>query len=745
MNKGFAGKGVGYWLLIAGMVFLQTAAWAQYPTAPGQQTYPQSFPSNGTNSNLPPGYVGPPLDSLQLDSANQNTKSNIKPDVKIVSPVRLFTHQPVESRLSFDIATLPYWDQNDTVRAFLQTLGTVSKPVNVFRDGVEQSLGESDLWRNPVTGRYQYNLWNVATQTLYYDTKTPFVNVHYTQGARKMTFIDVTVSRNITPLWNATVFYRRNRFTGEYRNAISDQSVLALNQNYHSPSRRYHVFGSLTYSDASDQINGGTPRLRSSNDYQVTDGITKDIYSVYTNPLTFFKGFGSPNLGDGQSVTLLRRAYVDQYYHLFGLNDSSRGPGRLTLRHTADYQFFYRRMRSYSGIDSAVARGQINPLFPSLIAWRDTIREAYRSADYGTGGEASYSLTGPFEVHVDGGLHYRRTEVWKDDSYFSQANVIQKVAGSVKWEGYEVWTRLQQQISNKFSPERTLRLGGQISPLPKTLNFRQRLADSASIGNDTGKPLETRHPLEIFGEYSFFDRNPSIWQRYLSGRPGTSNYASNPNLVNQKYTHARAGARWNFATPIRGKDTLQAHRLEVFGFISRVDQAIYYDSLLHPLQAGPGQGYTWVGVEANFRLRFFRKMYWETRVVAQQGSTPATDALRLYAQNVPRYYGKTSLYYDNRSLSIAAIFRLGVDVYFNADYTGQTFDPMSAEFYPGSYQVPGYFRADVYWAMQLSKTFIYLKLQNVADGFPYPGYYTTAFYPMMGRTFTLGLHWNFFD
>ena len=174
---------------------------------------------------------------------------------------------------------------------------------------------------------------------------------------------------------------------------------------------------------------------------------------------------------------------------------------------------------------------------------------------------------------------------------------------------------------------------------------------------------------------------------------------------------------------------------------------IYYDSEMQPLQAATGESISWVGAEVNFRTRLFWYIYTRGKVAVQQGTSSVTDntALSTYANNIPDVYGTLSFFYDNTSLSIADLMRIGIDIHAFNSYQGMTVDPVSGEFFPANYEVPGFARADAYFALRIKRTYAYLKVSNVGEGFPQPAYFTTPAYPMLQRTITIGVNWSFFD
>ena len=173
---------------------------------------------------------------------------------------------------------------------------------------------------------------------------------------------------------------------------------------------------------------------------------------------------------------------------------------------------------------------------------------------------------------------------------------------------------------------------------------------------------------------------------------------------------------------------------------------MYYDTKLRPLQADDGDNLNWVGVEAAGRLRLLRKFYVETHTSVQQGSSNSINPfLQWQAQNVPLILGKTSVFYDNSRVTFAERVRIGVDVYYNTAFIGQSIDVLSNEFFQTNYQVPGYGRIDAFAAMQIKGVYIYGKFTHANEGLLLGGYYTTPFYPMLERSFMLGVYWSFFN
>ena len=255
---------------------------------------------------------------------------------------------------------------------------------------------------------------------------------------------------------------------------------------------------------------------------------------------------------------------------------------------------------------------------------------------------------------------------------------------------------------------------------------------------------ERFRPLRLYGRAEVNDLNPSLFQTWF--RPDSSNaFQPDAGLKNQQFRSYRVGMAWRQAVPVLRGDTLLPNHAFVHGFLSRASRMITYDAGLKMHQAPDGAALTWYGAVVGFRYRFLRKLYLETEATFQQSRGSEDKFLSLYERYLPRISGKTSFFYDNRNLSIAGILRLGVDIYYHTAYVGQTVDPLSREFFPANYEIPGYARVDAFFATQIKRAYIYAKMIHINEGILMAGYYTTPFYPLLERTFTLGANWSFYD
>ncbi|AHM62515.1 hypothetical protein D770_21330 [Flammeovirgaceae bacterium 311] len=87
------------------------------------------------------------------------------------------------------------------------------------------------------SGFYVYDYWfNEPSEIRYYNTRSPYTGLFFSQGGNGRSWVDVTHSRNINPRWNAGVDFRR--ITAEQQIDPSPQS----NQRNQIVSTAYDIF-----------------------------------------------------------------------------------------------------------------------------------------------------------------------------------------------------------------------------------------------------------------------------------------------------------------------------------------------------------------------------------------------------------------------------------------------------------------------------------------------------------------------
>lgn len=703
------------------------------------------------------------LDTTALDSLGPNAgdRQRIKPDTRLIDRHLFWIGAPeyrVPSRMRFD--QVAYWDELDTLQGFVQSLGQLGMPYQHWTYGLKERYFLPNQWENPFFRRYNRYIVDADQQAQYFDTKTPYVDVYLTFGPNRLQSTLVTLSQNINPQWNFSGSLRRRLSQSVYRNVETDHVNVHANTNYHSQDERYAAFGTFAYHQLNDIYNGGVPR--NSNDGQLIDnGTTIEENGVILNGTfanNFFKSFSEPLLSGALSSSRLVQVHTDHYLRLWNSQDSVNRPNRITLRGQALAEFLVDRY-SDDAISSSLASQPV-PVYPTLDPDSNYVIEGFNGQRYKVSGAINYSLApeaqaskGNVPLRVQAGLDLEWRRMVKDTLVAGQQLVspfgrINLTTGPFELGGY-----LQTRVSNLFAPELDFSAQTRIRPFSQGMIYKvdqkrtAKLDSTGQAADSLAKRLEgpNFYPVEVVGNVLFRTINPSIFQAYFTGDSGNV-YVPNPALVNQTVLHGKAGIQWNERTRVSPKDTLSPNFLRLSLFYSQVSRQIDYGDSMQVIQAAAGAANQWAGLELTTHLRFGRKYHFETRTVAQLHlSQYQGENLLTFTQTQPLVYGKWSLYFDSKTLTVAERMRLGLELHYFTDYQSYAFDEISGEYFPSRYVVTPYARLDAYASLKLMRVYIFARYVHATEGILTGGYYTTPFHPMLQRTFTFGVNWLFFD
>lgn len=695
-----------------------------------------------------------PERELQVDTTARDSvldlydpQKQIAPDTRLVFPEAVFAHRK-ETQRQFSVAMerLMYFDPMDSVSGTRQTLGQIGKPALLSPYGLSLRHVDNPYWKNAVYGRPDVYVLNPETEMPYYDTKTNFVNIDYTQASRNLQLLDGTLSRNITPEWNITGLYKSRTSQSAYAELLNQHRIIAVGSYFRSRNNRYHLFANWNYNELQDGINGGMYRLE------------RDVPFDST---TFFKTLETPQLTEATHFQIYRSLYVDQIYHLLGhgagdpipVPDSLQNPAkkaklyekrtaqRLSLRFTASLLGGYQR---YGDQGINLTRNQ-NAFIPAYPAIADTNRLFHEllTDDLKLRGGASYSLVFPGKMYwnLQGFLGYRR--LWLDvaKTNLTDTRTEQKVTSELFFPGLNLRQRFEgrRTSSTLFNGETYLYADLSLSPrLIKTDG------DSTTTDSTSFQGLITPNPVRLSAVASFFDKNPSVFQAYYPSTDYLTMQGDN-SLRNSQILHLRAGIAWEGNRPLVLGDTVFSNQLGLSTFISRAGRMVYYTRDFEVAQAEAGESLTWLGIELKGRIRFLQKFYAEGNVRYQLGTTSATSDLAYYATHLPRFQSKISFYYDNRNVNFAGSFRIGADLHFFSSYRGMAMDAFSGEFFPTDYTVKAYPRLDLFAMTKVKRAYLWVRLIHANELLLAPGYYEIPFYPALERTFCFGVNWSVFD
>jgi len=690
-----------------------------------------------------------PADSLRNDSLLADIE--IPPDVRLIDREALFKHKSYRIPLVRDFAITHYWDELDLAPGFLYSLGQIGKPYQLYQYGLNDRYDpEKSYWRDPIFERYNIYIQQNESEVPFMDTRTPYVNAKYAQASKQMQRIDATVSRNINAFWNVSLGYKGRQAQGAYLNFNTNHTALFLSTRFRSRNSRYHLFGSGSYDELDDDLNGGEVRTVSSFATADEGEILRDNAESLND--LFRKNEANLIANDANRKRFLRQAQIDQYYHLIRDTDSTTHPHRLTLRAQLSGEW-----ANYTFKDIAINVAKLDqhaiPVYPNRDTSTTEIFEFFKSRRYKALGAVSYSLKGPVSLHTDGYVAFEQINL--DQDSLNQVSLDRFEifgTGTLGFKWGDATFSIHQRATNLYNPQNRIGfevnfypLKHQYTPEADTLSSDSAAVDpSPTVVTDTAFLDELNSPLVMSMKYKRWGQNPSLFQTHYLPSPGNV-YEPLSGAENQQFNQWQGRIQWQRLAGIRNGDTLLPTYYFAEVFATRIDQMIYYDREMNVRQASTGTPLSWFGAKIGLRTRLIGKTYLESELTWQEGTTDATDDFQYYAENIPSLWGKASLYYDNRDLSFAGILRIGVDVFYFTDYRGFTLDMPSGEFFPTNYEVGGYLRTDIYFATKVKVANIFFKFSHINEGLIQRGYYTTPFYPMLERTFSLGIDWSFFN
>ena len=661
-------------------------------------------------------------DTLASDS--QRVKK-IKVKTDWLTPLAQMNGHTLRQDANFKLEELMYPDFIDRVGGFATTLGQWGKPYQRFKYGTEASNFELGNYVHPINGSENVYFLDPQHGMRYYDTRTPYVNAYYAQGRADAAQLRIDVAQNVHPLVNVSLLYYRRQCNGVYSNFVTDHNTLGATSNFHTLNERYQAYGHFLLQKHDDAINGG-------------------VLLLLPDSAQFEKGT-QPVLLESANYRRLSRA--GSFRHFYSITKDTTG----TRHHLQVYNGFLADYLINQFIDNEVAP-ELNlglyPVYPTI----------------GLDSTYFYEKSEYTRKKVDAGITYRymapnfqarqRIELEQEFGKFEKnLQSMDILRFSFLWKGQlksnpnpreleANWT-YRQTFSNVFNPESYAELDLAYRFPKWQLDYSHRVPGPPLKPEDSATITKTHRPLALQLHLLSYGRNPTLQQAFGDPRPG-NNMATLTNLSNRRINHFSLGLE------LRGKDQwtttgeLRGNSIRIAAFTTRQSGMIYFTP----------KGWDRVSLKesavfagAEFKLRVHAgKFFLETETVLQGFSSAGKKLDTLFRASQPKFYTKTSLFYENKDLKFAGILRLGVDCWYFSSFSAPYFDPASQAFYrQDDYVQVGYPRLDGYFATQIKRAYLYVKMINLLENLPQEGYFTTMGYPMPVRQLTLGLNWTFFD
>ncbi len=667
--------------------------------------------------------------ALSQDSIAKDTVLKIvKEKTDLLDPLSLMNGGSVRRDPGFRPEEMMYPDMLHRLDGFAMTLGQWGMPYQRFRYGAEAANFDQGHFINPLTGAEDVYFLDTEHGMRYYDTHTPYLNAYYGQGKADAAQMRVDVAQNVHPLWNVAALYYRRQCKGVYTNLVTDQNTVGASTNFHTLNERYQAFGHYLIQQHDENVNGG-------------------VVVLMPDSILFDKGSQPVALVDAR-LRRLSRAVAFKHFYRF-TKDTLAAKHTLSVYNGMVADYFLNQFTDDGLTDNV--NGGLFPVYPTL----GDSAFFYERMDYS-------------RVKVNAGVTYRlNTPNWKARQRVEIAQEFIQYTkkfqfetpynrSSVLWKGDLIndpnprsleahWT-YRQTLSNLFRPETYGELEVAYRFPKWQLDYTHKVPGPPLKLEDSTEIIKTHRPLALVLHTVSYGRNPSLQQAYGDGWPGNA-FVGQPGLNNRRMRHLSIGIE------LHGKDHWTKSGPQVGNHIrvslfSTQQTGMIYSNGFGFVQAGPKESVGYFGAEFKVRVHL-RNWYLETETVAQGFGSNSQKMEDIFLKSQPKFYSKSSVFYENRNLKTVNLLRFGLDYYYFSTYDAPYFEPATQAFYAqgqlSSLFQFAYPRADLFLSAQVKKAFIYLKFINLLEGLPQAGYFTTMGYPMQVRQLQLGLNWTFLD
>jgi len=633
--------------------------------------------------------------------------------------------------VQMDLEQATYFDVLERQEGFAVTLGQLGKPYRRYRYGVDAGFLQTGTTINPFTGEEDVYLNDPTKDIKFFDTRTPYVHVYYGKGKSDLGALWVDVSQNINPWWNVSALYRRETSNGTYSEFATSHYNLYLNTNFRTRNDRYHLFTSGSFSELSDELNGGMAQSD-------------------TLAWNFRKGSEPVSLSGADLLKRQNALFFKHYYSILK-PDTVENPHKLLVYNHVMRDFFINQYTDT--IISESVRSAIFPVYPTLADTADFIYERYQHQRWSYGEGLTYSYTGKrfqtqHQINVlNEIINFDKNLV---DYRLNKLTRSWKAGITMAPEAFSLQGdfQLQRTTSNFFETEGLAR--GKVSlSFPKAKeDYTYQIAVEKRPGDpkpDSVTVSKERRPVEVFTMAMNFNRNPSIQQAFGTGWEGNG-FTGDRSFRSRRLELLTAGIEYRSKSTKTNYGEIKGHRVRLTGFLSRQYRMIYVNPIGLLSQSQPGSYLEFLGGEIDARVRW-KGLVFETKSTYQVATAVGDQVLiDFYQTALPQFYTRSKLFWEGHDLKIARAIRAGFEYNYFSDFNTPLFDGSSQSFYPQVfYNQVGYHRLDAFFVAQIKKVQLQLRMYNILEELPVRGYFTTTLHPMWDRNFMLGVNWSFYD
>jgi hypothetical protein len=579
-----------------------------------------------------------------------------------------------------------------------QDLGNFGTPLNRVYYEPPTTIGKK-LGFNALT-EYGYD----PDKIKFYDTKSPYTKLFYIQGSRGQQSMEVEHSQNVRPNWN--IGFSLKRMTSLQQLAVSQKGVKQMSHysfmaqtSYFSKDKRYTFLFSFTHLDHTQYENGGI--LPDANGKSDMFYYKLEQVQLYSQPFSI-------------STPAHLRSYNKQSNFRFYNEYAVRSWSTLHVFHQFDYH------TEIEGYDDNYLYNATYPTENNSYYYRNTIHAHLYFDTLNTHDRTHYEL---YENKVGlkgstGKLTYMGYYRRKDFRY-SQTNYAFANSNPVSKDSTSNYNSVVRIFNENFIGGRAQYRFSDTSAL--TVNAEYYIGRDYLLKAD----YSSKYLNIVYTKMSY---SPTLFQLQ---NVSNSYIWNNRNKFTNTYTDA-----FN----VNGKFKIGKFHFSPFANFTNIQRLIYFDSTAMPAQSTKAIQMMSVGFSSRIN---FGVLYLENYL--RYTKTTGADVWR-----VPELFNQGKIYVYGPLFRKALFIQLGVDLSFNSGYYGNSYSPVTQQFYLSNRNnslnyIDPYLLADVFLNTQIKRAFIFLKYAHANMNLPSPGYFITPYYTGMPSSFEFGIRWSFHD
>lgn len=521
----------------------------------------------------------------------------------------------------------------------------------------------------------------------YFDTKSPFTNAYYVQGARGDQSIDFIYTRNINPNWNIGANYIRLNSNRQYgaesnRDVAADHISTVIFTSYLSKNKKYRLLYHFSHLNQTVKETGGVLLKPAEENNGIFGYIEADA-----------------NLG--QAAQSWQTRNIQHLYHHYALDKG------FTVFHVLDIE---RQRDTYN--DIAVGDATHYRFYPvaqvikgdtTFFIDNDRTSEGTVFRKY----ENKFGIKGKFGKFNYQAFFKNRIFNWRSElegqvlRSYNQDSVLISTIQPSRLSGFENF------------------IGGKL--------FYQ-FNDSTRLVIEAEHLLARDFLLQGIMESKFF--KAGVKSVFYSPTALQRRFFSNHFFWQRNYSNT-------LANEIFGGITLKTKSIlfNPHATYSLLTNYIYFDENAQPQQTDKTFQLFRVGLNFNYRVWRFNtvnNVYYNALV--------GENLFR-----VPTWFVNSRVYCEDCLIKKLLHSQIGFEFHYKSNYFADGYMPVTKQFHlQNDFLVKSYLIPDVFANFQVDTFRIFLKFSHL-NQLPDNGYITTPIYPGMRRTFTFGVNWQFFN